>query len=157
MKGFRGWNIDGNGKLRALVTGYYWEPGINTAECECIGTIALFGRDYHSAPAEGGTCGLWMRETFAELVRGDLVMQVAGVVECWGRCIRHELGWRCQRMRIIALLDETKLFVMPPGYPAAMEQYYAPHVTERSRAIKLAGLRYDVPVIHDVLELMELA
>ena len=115
MIGYRVWRV-GHGKLLSLTSSFAWTPGINTAECHCTELVYLdesgitcssIRSDHPHSPASGpdAGCGLWMREQSEELFDGDLGgFEVCGQVEAWGTCIRHEKGWRCEKMRILSLI-----------------------------------------------------
>lgn len=79
-------------------TGYAWPPGIIQAQCNRW--------LHHQPPVERDYvgdcgCGFWAYWDFQVYNLGGL--PVAGVIEGTGRTLIGELGFRCQRARIVAL------------------------------------------------------
>jgi hypothetical protein len=119
--GYRSWRADGDGQLWPL-RGHRrpWQPGINTARCECgssdrlhfewsviDGRRVLEPAPLHDAPAERCTCGLyslrvpqpaWSR--LGPFSHGD---HVGGAVASWGRIQVHGVGVRAEHACVLAL------------------------------------------------------
>jgi hypothetical protein len=90
--GFRDWRVYAAGYLRSLVTSECWAPGATfTAHCEqpdcphldCVCGVHAF-RDLSHLASRQGT-------------------HVTGAVALWGRIVEHELGFRAQHARPVAL------------------------------------------------------
>jgi hypothetical protein len=70
----------------------------------------------HQAPSLDSACGLyaWKTNPWPQVAPGALF--VYGVVELWGTVIEHDLAWRGQIARPVALLDHPSL---DPAYRCA--------------------------------------
>ena len=171
MIGYRGWRIWGD-DLYALNSPCPWQPGLNVASCRCTrvmvkmipltpkelaggtdsfhyGFKEMYAREpvnHAVAPAVGGTCGLWMRESYEEMGRGDLAWEVLGLIEAWGTCIKHAMGLRCEKARIVALYAPRYIF----------DEYGDCEPSTDTEAVRRIGLRYDVPVVSTLAELEEI-
>jgi hypothetical protein len=124
--GYRAWMIDDQDRLWPIADHRVaWEPGINTARCNCAtpGTLAfdwswrdgrrvLEPHPAHEAPSAECTCGLysWRRPrrdwtSDASLARGS---RVCGAVASWGQIQVHATGFRAENACVVSL-------AYPPG------------------------------------------
>jgi hypothetical protein len=96
--GFRAWSVHGTGSLRSRFGAERWEPGADfTAHCkawpdgpcphcDCVCGVHAFRDLRHLKSWRGGT-------------------HVTGAVALWGRIIEHELGFRAEHARPVALIE----------------------------------------------------
>ncbi len=119
--GYRAWGIDRQGRLWPLSDKRApWEPGINTARCNCRVTGALSfdwswrdGRRVlethprHAAPDPDCTCGLysWRRPQrhWADDQRFASGSRVCGAVASWGQMQVHGPGFRAEHACVVTL------------------------------------------------------
>ena len=92
--GYRIWRAE-NGHLRPVGMGNapLWVPGENVAED--------FSRDMHWAMP--GFWALRSLELANERVQEYPEAEVIGAVELYGRVVEHELGWRAEKARVLAV------------------------------------------------------
>lgn len=132
---FRVWHFfwkDGASMLSPLNVGWGdWQPGVNKAVCQRMANL-------HHAPVKGCHCGYWMRDDLAGAVGngGNLV----GVVQGWGKVIRHEDGYRSEFASVVAFGIPWTTGMLPLS-----EDFIA--------AAKRLAERFDVPLHTEVTEL----
>lgn len=145
--GYRAWAIDRQGRLWPIADRRVaWEPGINTARCNCRVTGALAfdwslheGRrvlephPLHDAPDQDCTCGLysWRRpqRRWARDGRFASGSRVCGAVACWGRVQVHGPGFRAEHACVVTL-----------AYPAGTG-------VEAMRTLERVAARYGVELV----------
>lgn len=119
--GYRAWGIDGQGRLWPISDKCSpWEPGVNTARCNCRVTGALSfdwswrdGRRVleahprHAAPDPDCRCGLysWRRppRRWAHDQRLASGTRVCGAVASWGQIQVHGPGFRAEHACVVTL------------------------------------------------------
>ncbi len=103
--------------------GYAWQPGMNEARCRYRGDAHEPPVEYDEQGAECG-CGLW---AYWKLGIGNWSgsdVPVLGIIEGTGRVLIGELGFRCQKARIIALV---------PAFAIEVSGGYADPYSDRYR------------------------
>lgn len=120
--GYRQWNVDATGQLRAITMGtQVWTPGVNLARC-CGPTDAVFGLsaslifgtgatrgEAHEAPAKDCHCGLYgwndFRQPRAECAAMDASggLWALGAIAAWGDLRVHGTGFRASHACPLAL------------------------------------------------------
>lgn len=131
--GYRAWKIDDEDRLWPISDRRApWEPGINTARCNCVvrgalsfdwslrdGRRVLETHPEHEAPSADCTCGLysWRRPRPAwkhghRFASGTVV---CGAVASWGRLQVHGEGFRAEHACVVTL-------AYPPGVDARAMQ-----------------------------------
>lgn len=119
--GFRAWLADGEDRLWPISDHRRpWQPGINTARCNCSGAgtlrfewTTLNGRRVlerapeHEAPGAHCECGLysWRRPhpRWADDARCTALPRIVGAVACWGAVRVHSVGFRAQHSCVVTL------------------------------------------------------
>lgn len=119
--GYRAWRIDDQDRLWPISDRRRaWEPGINTARCNCVvpGTLSfdwswrdgrrvLEPHPRHEAPSEGCTCGLYSwrrpRQGWKHNRSFASASTVWGAVASWGRLQVHGPGFRAEHACVVTL------------------------------------------------------
>ena len=98
--GYRIWRAE-NGHLRpvGMRDAPWWVPGENVAED--------FSRDMHWAMP--GFWALRSLELANERVQEYPEAEVIGAVELYGRVVEHELGWRAEKARVLAVAGLARI------------------------------------------------
>jgi hypothetical protein len=107
IAGVRAWRVAPT--LWAQMGGWLWSHAMlnpwpdgeeNVAACD-LG---------HDAPQKGCTCGLWAWFDYETLAREGYeplhATHVAGIVGAAGRVVRGEIGWKAERVKVLALFDD---------------------------------------------------
>jgi len=127
--GYRAWNADRGERLWPLTDNRRpWEPGINTARCNCHrdglefdwtwhdGRRVLAPAPPHAAPDGACSCGLYSwrrpRPAWAGDPKCAAGRVVVGAVASWGRMQVHKAGFRAEHACVVTLAT-------PPGASAA--------------------------------------
>lgn len=134
--GFRVWNFfhddPANLRLAPLNHGWGdWQPGVNVAICQ---------RNLHEAPQHLCHCGFWIKDSLQGAIH--VGGNIAGVAQGWGKVFRHEDGYRLQHASVVALAV--------PFFKGD-----APLPTAYMKAAEALALRFDVPLHHNVHELIQ--
>jgi hypothetical protein len=96
--GFRSWRAYEIGDLLSLHSGERWMPGVDfTAHCK--------PHSVHAVPHRDCVCGVHAFRDLCHVTPRALGTAVTGAVALWGRIIEHELGFRAQHARPVALLE----------------------------------------------------
>lgn len=105
-------------------TSYAYTAGINEAICGSSDGARNLAKNVgasHQVPASGCGCGFWAYWTIENASRHDntsnIQLPVLGVVEGVGRVIHGELGFRAQKVRLVALHPAFEIqLAMAPGH-----------------------------------------
>jgi hypothetical protein len=97
-----------------------WVPGENRAVCG--GVFGWQEEAAHKAPVEDCGCGFWAywKQSAASPVGGKC--QVLGVVEGYGTTLIGELGFRCEKARILALCCMFTIKIPDPAWKAPKQE-----------------------------------
>lgn len=152
VTGYRAWVFSMNdGKLYpANQRGWaytVWAAGENVAQCVKepwqIYSSPLAPEVPHAAPGRDCRCGFYATADWGAIQGSPhefigQVVNVAGVIEGYGRVIVHETSWRSEKARVTALID-----------PCAV----APWVEQTShyhRILDHLSVTYDVPILDSI-------
>lgn len=95
--GFRSWYVRGTGQLRSLAYSTVWEPGETmTAKCRLL---------CGACPHKACRCGIYAFRELDSISPRRAGTYVTGAVELSGRIVEHELGFRAQHARPVALCE----------------------------------------------------
>lgn len=122
--GFRMWTAE-NGLLRSSGAGNaLWDPDVTVAECEGFDKVRALippslahlldepevSREPHPAPKADCGCGLYAYHG-PQALDG---VAIFGAIAAWGRVEVHEVGFRAEKARIVALaIDDSCLYDKP--------------------------------------------
>jgi hypothetical protein len=96
--GFRSWRAYEIGDLLSLHSGERWVPGVDlTAHCK--------PHPVHAVPHRDCVCGVHAFRDLCHVRPQALGTAVTGAVALWGRIVEHELGFRAQHARPVALCE----------------------------------------------------
>lgn len=149
--GLRHWNVTPEGELHSPIIEGVWQPGVNVAKCIKGRVWQPWNHDGPS-PVGGCSCGIYAHH---EQVGISHSSGIIGVVRGWGSVRVHPDGWRAEKARIVALVDEQKL----PYFEC--DPFSSTSVSTESQSViifktlegrprllmQAASLRYDVPII----------
>lgn len=139
--GVRGFRFGSNGELLSLTNRGAWVKGENIAICAMKGSS-------HEAPDASCHCGFNVWHSIQDLRHSGYHYDVAAVVEGWGKARLHTDGWRSNKARIVALIDEEcSIYATSHGdFYTAMpkRQLVRPH---KRIELEAASLRYDIPIV----------
>jgi hypothetical protein len=165
--GYRAWLLDGQGRLwPTRGSGQPWEPGVNTARCECgisdrlhfvWSTIddkhVLTPAPLHEAPEETCACGLYSLRQPRRWTSDPAFLEgraVAGAVASWGRLQVHATGLRAEHACVVALGRPDDA---PPATLERIGRYRVEVVSYQD--LPRAALKHGSPLpdaIHDAVD-----
>jgi hypothetical protein len=99
LRGFRSWRVEGGSRLTAVVRNYYWNPGVNTAQCFFDG--AVFRHEDREVPNRDCTCGFYACYSFFN--HNIHMADIFGSVKASGLVIMGTEGFRAQKVEVEAL------------------------------------------------------
>lgn len=127
LTGIRSFNVDGLGRLSAVTRGFAWQPGENEATClidpfsRMVQTISgafqvptaviHYGNGdsekAHRAGQKGCSCGFY---AYFDLGHNPHHQKgnVLGLIEGYGLMTVGDRGFRCEKARLVALVDESQ-------------------------------------------------
>jgi|SRR5215204_2095141 len=144
-------------KLRALVSAYTWEEGVQAAECGLYRSAGehtaepLDSPDFDVDPPRPDriavprcTCGFWSFKNYSRLLSladsdGSVVL---GLLRQFGNVVEHEYGLRSEYAEIVAILD-------PPSWPGSEDGLQREALTESYPGISVAPLSELGRIIED--------
>jgi hypothetical protein len=96
--GFRNWRVYAAGDLHSFTARDRWTPGADFAAC-CT------ARPDEAVPHRDCVCGVHAFRELRYLRPRALGTAVAGAVALWGRIVEHDLGFRAEHARPVALVE----------------------------------------------------
>jgi hypothetical protein len=104
LRGFRSWRVEGGSRLTAVVRNYYWNLGVNTAECLFNGVRSL--HEETEVPNRDCTCGFYACYSF---FNSNIPMaDIFGSVKASGLVIIGSEGFRAQKVEVEALWSTNR-------------------------------------------------